>query len=87
MSASDQPADLLPLFIQTNLDLNYPGMSIDDLGVQIVNRRPLYARWSDFPLPFALSGTPTVIESLKTNMNLFNTLDIQVQPGQPEQIR
>ena len=30
------------------------------------------------PEPFALTGTPLVIESLKTNMNLFNTLEIQV---------
>jgi hypothetical protein len=41
LSSSDQPLDLLPLFIQANLDANYPGISVDDLGVQIVNRRHL----------------------------------------------
>jgi RHS repeat-associated protein len=46
--------------------------------MQIVNRRHLYSQWSDFPVPFALSGTPIVVESLKTNLNLFNTLEVQV---------
>ena len=78
LSSSDQPLDLLPAFIQHNLNLNHYGLSVDDMGVQIVNRRHLYSQWSDFPEPFALSGTPMVIESLKTNMNLFNTLEIQV---------
>ncbi len=78
LSSSDQPLVLLPLFIQNSLNQNYPGMSVSDLGIQIVNRRHLYSQWSDFPTPFALSGTPTIIESLSTNLNLFNTLEIQV---------
>ncbi len=78
LSTSDQPLDLLSLFIQQNLDTLGLGISVDDLGVQIVNRRHLYAQWSDFPKPFSLSGTPSVIESLGTNPNFFNTLDIQV---------
>jgi RHS repeat-associated protein len=78
LSSSDQPLDLLPAFIQHNLDLNHYGLSVDDMGVQCVNRRHLYSQWSQFPEPFALSGTPLVIESLKTNMSLFNTLEIQV---------
>ena len=78
LSSSDQPLVLLPLFIQQSLNQNYPGMSVSDLGMQIVNRRHLYSRWSDFPVPFALSGTPAIVESLKTNLNLFNTLEVQV---------
>ena len=78
LSSSDQPLVLLPLFIQNNLNHNYPGMSVSDLGMQIVNRQHLYSQWSDFPMPFALSGTPTIVESLKTNLNLFNTLEVQV---------
>jgi RHS repeat-associated protein len=78
LSSSDQPMDLLPLFIQQNLTNNFPGVSVDDLGMQIINRRHLFAQWSDFPKPFALSGTPLVVESLSTNLNLFNTLDIRV---------
>ncbi len=78
LSSSDQPLDLLPAFIQHNLDLNHYGLSVDDMGVQCLNRRHLYSQWSQFPEPFALSGTPLVIESLKTNMSLFNTLEIQV---------
>ena len=78
LSSSDQPLVLLPLFIQNSLNQNYPGMSVSDLGMQIVNRRHLYSQWSDFPVPFALSGTPIVVESLKTNLNLFNTLEVQV---------
>jgi RHS repeat-associated protein len=78
LSSSDQPLDLLPAFIQHNLNLNHYGLSVDDMGDQIVNRRHLYSQWNQFPEPFALSGTPVVIESLKTNMNLFNTIEIQV---------
>lgn len=77
-STSDQPLDLLPLFIQNNLNQNYPGMSVSDLGLKITNRRHLYSQWSDLPKPFALSGTPTVIESFGTNSSLFNTLEIKV---------
>jgi RHS repeat-associated protein len=78
LSSSDQPLNLLPAFIQHNLDLNHYGLSVDDMGVKCINRRHLYSQWGDFPEPFALTGTPLVIESLKTNMNLFNTLEIQV---------
>jgi RHS repeat-associated protein len=78
LSDSDQPMDLLPLFIQHSLDANYPGLSVEDFGVQTVNRRHLYAQWSDFPKPFALSGPPLIIESLSINMNLFDTLRVQV---------
>ena len=78
LSSSDQPLNLLPAFIQHNLDLNHYGLSVDDMGVQCVNRRHLYSQWNQFPEPFALSGAPLVIESLKTNMSLFNTLEIQV---------
>ena len=78
LSSSDQPLNLLPAFIQHNLNLNHYGLSVDDMGVQCVNRRHLYSQWSQFPEPFALAGTPLVIESLKTNMSLFNTLEIQV---------
>jgi YD repeat-containing protein len=85
LSSSDQPLDLLPLFIQQNLNLNAPGLSVDDMGVQYVNRRHLYAQWSSFPEPFAVSGTPLVIESLSTNLNFFNTVEImafsQANPG------
>ena len=78
LSDSDQPLDLLPKFIQKNLNDSHYGLSVDDMGVQIVNRKHLYAQWGDFPKPFSLTGTPLVIESLKTNLNLFNTVRIQV---------
>jgi len=85
LSESDQPADLLPKFIQKSLNDANRGLSVDDMGVQLVNRKHLYAQWSDFPKPFSLSGTPLVIESLKTNLNLFNTIRIvaysQANPG------
>lgn len=78
LNSSDQPLDLLPAFIQHYLNLNHYGLSVDDMGIQCVNRRHLYSQWNQFLEPFALSGTPLVVESLKTNMNLFNTLEIQV---------
>jgi RHS repeat-associated protein len=78
LSSSDQPIDLLPIFIQNWLYTNAPGLSVDDMGVQIVNRRHNYAQWSDFPKPFSLTGPPLVIESLKTNLNVFNTVEVRV---------
>ena len=78
LSASDQPLDLLPLFLQKNLTNNFPGVSVDDIGMQTVQRRHYYPRWTDFPLPFALSGAPNVVESLGTLTNVFDTLEILV---------
>jgi RHS repeat-associated protein len=78
LSDSDQPFDLLPKFIQKNLNDSHYGLSVDDMGVKLINRKHLYAQWTDFPKPFSLSGTPLVVESLKTNLDLFNTVRIQV---------
>jgi YD repeat-containing protein len=74
----DQPLELLPKFIQKQLELNAPGLSLDDMGVRIVNRRNHHPRWDDFPKPFSLSGAPLVWESLQTNLSLFNTLQVRV---------
>jgi YD repeat-containing protein len=77
-SVSDQPSDLLPKFIQRQLDTYAPGLSVHDMGMHVVNRRNLYTRWDDFPKPFSLTGAPLVWESLKTNLALFNTLQVKV---------
>jgi len=42
LSDSDQPLDLWPKFIQKQLDAFDMDLSMDDLGVQLVNRRHLY---------------------------------------------
>jgi len=75
---TDQPLDLWPKFIQKQLDTYHPGLSVDDMGVRIINRRQHFAQWDDLPKPFLLSGTPLIWESLKTNLNVFNTLQIRV---------
>jgi RHS repeat-associated protein len=78
LSTSDQPMDLFPKFIQRELNNRFPGISLDDIGVKIRNRRNLYSRWTDFPKPFALSTTPIVKESLTNDLSLFNTIQIRV---------
>ncbi len=78
LSESDQPMDLFPKFIEKQLNQNFPGLSLDDIGVKYLDRRNLYSRWSDFPKPFQLSGTPLVKESLTNDLSLFNTIQIRV---------
>ena len=77
-SESDLPSVLFPKFVQKTLTDNFPGLSLDDIGIQTRNRRRQFARWDDLPCPFALNGAPATMESLKTNTNLFNSIQIRV---------
>src|SRR5436190_15709911 len=84
---SNAPAILFPQFIQNTLLLNYPGISLDDIGVSIVNRRQEYARWQDFPLPDVATNLnqaalvqdfATITNAVPGLSNYFNTVRVEV---------
>jgi RHS repeat-associated protein len=77
LGETDQPTELFPKFVEQSLLDNYPGISLDDIGMKITHRKHLYARWEDLPAPFAISGTPTVMESLSANPILLNTIQVK----------
>jgi RHS repeat-associated protein len=84
--AKDTPAELFPRFVQNSLANNYPGLSLDDLGARIIDRKHHYPRWSDFPAPTLLSNqVMTAVESMgavtniyPTFTNVFNTVSVEV---------
>jgi hypothetical protein len=86
-NADQTPAVLFPKFVQQSLLQTAPGVSLDDIGMQDVNRRNYNARWQDFPRPSWVTNTSTAIESLSdpaiTNVfagltNVFDTVSVQV---------
>lgn len=83
----DTPLAIWPKFIQNVLTTNAPGISIDDVGMQWMDRPGGYARWSDFPRPFVVPSTNTALDSLSspsiTNVfagltNIFDTFSVEV---------
>ena len=82
---SNAPAILFPQFIQNTLLTNYPGISLDDIGVRIVNRRQEYSRWQDFPLPDVVTNLAqvalvedfsTISTAVPALTNYFNTVRV-----------
>src|SRR5207253_9475066 len=65
-SAEDTPAALFPKFIHNSLlsNTNTASISLDDIGVRVLNRRNYYSRWPDFPTPTWVGETITAVESL-----------------------
>ena len=87
VNGDNTPRVIFPAFLQQTLKQNYPGVSVDDLGVQVLNRRHYYSRWQDFPTPTWLTNTSITVESLSassiTNVdplmtNIFDTLSIEI---------
>jgi RHS repeat-associated protein len=87
VDGDDTPRVIFPAFLQQTLLQNYPGISVDDLGVQIVNRQHYYARWQDFPTPTWVTNVSTPLESLTsggiTNIdsaltNIFDTVSVEI---------
>ena len=81
------PRVIFPAYLKQTLLQNHPGVSVDDLGVQIFNRRHNCARWQDFPTPTWLTNVCTAVESLGssgiTNVNpaltnIFDTVSVEV---------
>lgn len=86
-SDDDTPATLFPKYVEQVLLTNAPGLSLDDIGVRVVNRRNNYSRWSDFPKPTLVGGSNVVVESLSsialTNVspyltNIFDTVSVEI---------
>ena len=87
VDGDNTPRVIFPRFLQQTLLQNHPGVSVDDIGVKIINRQHYYARWQDFPTPTWLTNLSTSIESLSasaiTNVNpaltnLFDTLSVEI---------
>lgn len=83
----DTPRVIFPRFLQQTLLQNHPGVSVDDIGVNIINRQHYYSRWQDFPTPTWVTNISTPIESLSsstlTNINptltnIFDTLSVEI---------
>jgi RHS repeat-associated protein len=90
----DTPATVFPAYLNNYLLTNAPGISLDDIGMQYVDRRHVYAAWSDFPRPTWVTNTSTAVESLAstgiTNVsprltNVFDTVYVElfslINPG------
>ncbi|HTV42882.1 MAG TPA: DUF6531 domain-containing protein [Candidatus Sulfotelmatobacter sp.] len=78
---------IFPAYLKQTLLQNHPGISVDDIGTQIVNRQHYYARWQDFPTPTYVTNTCISLESLGssaiTNINpaltnIFDTLSVEI---------
>jgi len=71
LSTEDNPGTLFPLYVQKQLANT--GVAIDQVGMNIYNRRNYYTSWQDFPRPWT---TPAV-----TNSNLAQSLDVAQNPA------
>ena len=87
VNGDNTPRVIFPKFLQQTLRQNYPGVSVDDLGVKISNRQHYYSRWQDFPTPTWLTNSSTAVPSLTDSSitsvnpamtNIFDTLSIEI---------
>lgn len=81
------PRVIFPRFLAQTLLQNHPGVSVDDIGVQIMNRRRNFSRWEDFPTPTYLTNSSIAVPSLTdasiTNVspamtNIFDTISVEI---------
>ena len=87
LSSENSVEALFPAYAKQTLLQNHAGISINDIGVQTIDRQNVYLRWSDFPRPtyvtnFSYSITNFSSQSL-TNVspgmtNLFDLVSVQV---------
>jgi len=86
-NGDNTPSVIFPAYLKQTLLQNHPGISVDDIGVQILNRQHYYPRWQDFPTPTWVTNVSTPLESLTssgiTNIsptltNIFDTLSVQI---------
>lgn len=87
VNGDDTMRTIFPRYLQQTLRQNYPGVSVDDIGVKIINRQHHYSRWQDFPTPTWLTNTSTAFENLSasslTNINpaltnIFDTMSVEI---------
>jgi RHS repeat-associated protein len=87
VDGDNTPRVIFPRFLAQTLQQNHPGVSVDDIGVQIVNRRHYFPRWQDFPTPTCLTNTSIAVTNLTDSAitsvsplltNIFDTLSVEV---------
>jgi RHS repeat-associated protein len=87
VDGDNTPRVIFPRYLQQTLLQNHPGVSVDDIGVKIINRQHYYARWQDFPTPTWVTNVSTPIENLSssslTNINpaltnIFDTMSVEI---------
>ena len=86
---SNVPRVLFPDFIKQTLKQNYPGISVSDIGLNVLNRPNYYSRWQDFPTPNVVNNVQQTVlldnlaSSAITNVspamtNIFNLVSVEV---------
>ena len=87
VNGDNTPRVIFPRYLAQTLQQNYPGVSVDDIGMQVLLRRHNYSRWQDFPTPTWLTNASYTVESLSANSitnvdplmtNVFDTLSIEI---------
>jgi RHS repeat-associated protein len=80
VNGDNTPRVIFPRYLQQTLLQNHPGVSVDDIGVKIINRQHYYARWQDFPTPTWVTNTSTSLENLSSSTltNIFDTMSVEV---------
>ena len=82
----DTPLAIYPKFLQNQLNVSAPGVSLDDIGFTWRNRRKSYARWEEFPQPFVAPTNGIALDTLSssgiTNVyagltNIFDTISVE----------
>ena len=90
---SDEPAVLFPEFVNGQLLANAPGISLDDIGVNVVDRQNYYSSWTNFPTPTVVNNPAQVVcvdslaSSAITNVsptmtNIFDTVTFTIYSQQ-----
>ncbi len=80
-SGENTVAHLFPKYVSKQLEKNHPGISLDDIGVKIRDRKTNYTRWEDFPQPWSVTeknGQMTVKENLNFNPSNFDILSLTI---------
>jgi RHS repeat-associated protein len=87
VDGDNTPRVIFPAYLKKTLLQNHPGIAVDDIGVQILNRQHYYSRWQDFPTPTWVTNVSTSLESLTssgiTNIsptltNIFDTVSVEI---------
>lgn len=73
------PSAIFPRYLQSRLDANHPGISSDEIGVRIRNRKNNFARWEDLPRPFSVTSAPSYWYQLASNA--FDTIQAEILNG------
>jgi len=80
---NDTPESLFPKFVEKTLRENHPGISLAHLGMNIRDRRNLYSRWADLPMPWSVEDPAalTISEDFDVTAEVFDTYDLEILSG------